>query len=209
MNLKKEGGSQQIMEGKGSSIDKNRLSLSESEEYHIFSNLLKRLNHSKITSMEKILIIGDSLIEIYLQLIKISPNARFYITNSSNKVLESFKKYTKNYENYSTCILDVSKGVSLHDFVFYNGKFDLVIANKAYSQLSKKKRNLSLKFLYKHYLRENGILSIISYIRDTIQGGKFNFIRNIKPVLEKEISIENKKNSIQFSFFRKNKRFPS
>lgn len=207
MNSKKEVESQKILEGEGKNIYKNHFSMSESGEYHIFSNLLKRLNPSKIKDIEKILIIGDSLKEIYLQLCKISPDAQFFITNNSNKALISFKRNSKIYENYSTHILDVSKGVSLNDFVYYNGKFDLVIANKVYSQLNKKKRNLSLKFLYKHYLRENGILCIISDIRDTIQDGKFNFMRNIKPVLEKVFSIKNKKNSIQFSIYIKKKKF--
>lgn len=207
MNSNREVKSQQIFEKKGNNIDKNLLKPIESREYQVLSDLLKKLYHTNIESMEKILIIGDSLKEIYLQLHNISPKVQFYLANISNEPLESFKRIYKNYENYSTHILDVSKGVSLHDFVFYNDKFDLVIANKVYSNLSKKKRKLSLKFLYKHYLRQNGILCIISYIKDTNQDVKNNFMRNIKPVLEKESLTKNKKSSIQFSFYMRKKKY--
>jgi hypothetical protein len=205
MNSKRKVNSQQILEGKENIIDKNRLRSSKSVEYQVLSDLLKKFNQSKIKSMEKILIIGEFLIEIFSQLYKISPDAQFYIANSSNEPLESFKRYFKRYKNYSTYILDVSKGVSLHDFVFYNGKFDLVIINKVYSQLSIKKRNLSMMFLYKHYLYQYGILCIITDTKNTTQL-KSSFIRNIKPVLEKDIPVKNKKSADRFIFYmRKNR----
>jgi hypothetical protein len=130
---------------------------------------------------------------------------QYFIGNKSKKVLESFKKYHKNHKNYSTYDIDVSKGVSLHDFVFYNGKVDLIIANKVYTQLSKKKRNLSIKFLYKHYLSQYGILCIIDNAEST-KKADYNIKRNIKPVLEKEIPIKNEKSVIRFIFYRKKNR---
>ena len=155
--------------------------------------------------MKKILIIGEDLIRIYPQIYRISPDAHFFITNKSKEILESFKGYYKNRKNSCTYVLDVSKGVSLADFIFYNGKVDLVIANNIYSQLSKKKRYLSIKFLYRHYLRQYGILCIINYTQNS-KRDKSSLLRTIKPVLEKEIPLKNKKNSIRFIFYIRKKK---
>ena len=179
--------------------------LSEFEEYQVLADQIKKLSQDKKREIKKILIIGEDLIRIYSQLYRISPDAQFYITNRSKKILESFKEHFKNQKNYSTYILDVFKGVSLNDFTYYNDRFDLVIANKIISQVNKKKGNLSIKFLYKHYLRQYGILCIINYTQN-LKVDKFRIIRTIKPALEKKIPIKNKKGSIHFIFYIRRKK---
>jgi len=189
-----------------SNYNRNNLKSTESGEYQVLTNLIKGLTQEQNRKLNKILIIGESLIEIYPQIHKISPDSQFFIANKSEKILESFKNYFKKHKNYSTYLLDVSKGVSLHDFIFYNGKFDMVIANKIYSRLSKKKRYLSIKFLYKYYLHQYGILCIINYTQN-YKRVKSSLLRNIKPLLEKEFSIKNINGSIQFSFYMSNKKY--
>jgi hypothetical protein len=184
------------------------LKSSESGEYRLLKEDINRLNQEKNKKLKKILIIGESLKRIFPQLYGISPGAQYFIGNKSKDVLESFKKYHKNHKNYSTYILDVSKGASLHDFIFYNGKVDLIIANKVYSQLSRKKRRLSIKFLYKHYLCQYGVLCIIEKAKSNTKC-EYNFKRNIKPVLVKEIQIKNERSVIRLIFYMKKKGGPN
>jgi hypothetical protein len=151
------------------------------------------------------LIIGEDLSKIYPQINEIYPDAQFYITSKSKDILNSFMELYNEQQNYSTHILDVFEGVSLHDFTYYNGKFDLIIANKIYSQAKKKIGYYSINFLFKHYLRQYGILCLIFYIENT-KGDKFSLLKNIKPIFRKKISIRNKKGSIFFIFYIRRKK---
>jgi len=196
------------MEKKRKILDLNdaKFILSEFEEYKVLAALIKKLFQNKKRKIKKILIIGEDLLRIYPQLQKISPDAQFYITNKSKDILKSFIEHYNKQQNYSTHTLNVFKGVSLHDFTYYNGKFDLVIANKIYSQARKRKGYLSIRFLYKHYLRQYGILCIINYTQDS-KGDIFRLLENIKPSLEKKFPIKNKKGSIHFIFYVRRKKF--
>ena len=185
-------------------LDNVKFILSEFEEYQVLTDLIKKLSQNKKRKIKKILIIGEDLFRIYPQLHKISSDAQFYIANKSRDILKSFIEHYNKQQNYSTHTLNVFKGVSLHDFTYYNGKFDLVIANKIYSQARKKKVYLSIRFLYKHYLRQYGILCIIT---KNSKGDKFSLLENIKPALEKKIPIKNKKGSIHFIFYVRRKKF--
>ena len=141
MNSKKEINTQYLTEKKRKILDLNnkKIILSEFEEYQILTDLIKKLSQNKKRNMKKILIIGEDLLQIYPQLLKISPDAEFYIASKSKDILKSFIEHYNKQQNYSTHTLNVFKGVSLHDFTYYIGKFDLVIANKIYSQARKKK----------------------------------------------------------------------
>ncbi len=208
MNSNKEVNIQHLTEKNRKILDLNnvKIILNEFEEYQVLTDLFKKLSQNKKRKIKKILIIGEDLLRIYPQLHTISPEAQFYITSKSKDILKSFIEHYNKQQNYSTHILDVFKGVSLHDFTYYNGKFDLVIANKIYSQARKKKGYLSIKFLYKHYLRQYGILCIINYTKNS-KGDKFSLLETIKPALEKKIPIKNKKGSIHFIFYVRRKKF--
>lgn len=208
MNSNRKVNNQHLTEKNRKILDLNNFKfiLSEFEAYRVLINLIKKLSQNKIRKIKKILIIGEDQFRIYPQLHKISPDAQFYIANKSKDILKSFIEHYNKQQNYSTHTLNVFKGVSLHDFTYYNGKFDLVIANKIYSQARKKKVYLSIKFLYKHYLRQYGILCIINYTKNS-KGDKFSLLENIKPTLEKKIPIKNKKGSIHFIFYVRRKKF--
>lgn len=180
------------------------LDLNEFEQYQVLTNLIKKLFLNKKRKIKKILIIGEDLLRIYPGLHLIYPDAQFYITNKSKEILKSFIEHYNKQQNYSTHTLNVFKGVSLLDFTYYNGKFDLVIANKIYSQARKKKRYFSIRFLYIHYLRQYGILCIINYTQNS-KGDKLSLIEPIKPALEKGIPIKNKRGSIRFIFYVRRK----
>lgn len=190
--------------GKILDLNNNKIILNEFEQYQVLTNLIKKLSQSKKRKIKKILIIGEDLLRIYPELHLIYPNAQFYLTNKSKEKLKSFIEHYNKQQNYSTHTLYVLKGVSLFDFIYSNGKFDLVIANKIYSQARKKKRYLSIRFLYVHYLRQDGILCIINSTQNS-KGDKFNLIEPIKSALEKKILIKNKKNSIRFIFYVRRK----
>jgi hypothetical protein len=134
------------------------------------------------------------------------PNTKFYITSNSKDTLKSFREHFKEQKSYFSHFLDVQKGVSLHDFTYYYGKFDLVIANKIYSKIKRRKRYLSIKFLYKHYLQQNGLLCLIDYVQDS-KKEKYNLLKYIEPAKIKSIPIKKKDYSIQFIFYRNNKKF--
>ncbi len=120
--------------------------------------------------------------------------------------MKTFIEHYSKQQNYSTHVLNVFKGVSLHDFTYYYGKFDLVIANKIYSKARKKKVYLSIRFLFKHFLHQYGILCIIIYTQHT-RDNKFLLFENIKPVLEKKISLRNKNSPIHLIFYINRKKF--
>lgn len=208
MNSKKEGNIQHLTEKNRKMLDLNdtKFILSEFEEYQVLIDLIKKLSSSKKRKIQKILIIGEDLLHIYPQLHKIYPDAQFHIASKSKVILKNFIERYNKQKNYSTHILNVFKGVSLHDFTYYYGKFDLVIANKIYSQARKKKGHLSIRFLFKHYLRQYGILCIIIYTQDS-KGDKFSLFENTKPVLEKKLSRRNKKSSVHLIFFVRRKKF--
>lgn len=208
MNLKEEGKNQHLIEENGKTLDLNNdeFILSEFEEYQVLIYLIKKLSQNKKRKIKKILIIGEDLLRIYPQLHKIYPDAQFYIVNESKDILKSFLEHYNKEIKYFTHTLNVFKGVSLHDFTYYHGKFDLVIANKIYSQERKKKGYLSIRFLYKHYLRQYGILCIIIYTQNS-KGDKFYLLETIKPALEKKFQIKNKKGSIHFIFYVRRKKF--
>jgi len=187
-------------------LNNNKIILNEFEQYQVLTNLIKKLSLNKKRKIKKILIIGEDLLRIYPDLHLVYPDAQFYITNKSKEILKSFIDHYNKQQNYSTHTLYVFKGVSLLDFTYYNGKFDLVIANKIYSQARKKKRCLSIRFLFIHYLRQYGILCIINY-RKNSKGDKLSLIEPIKPALEKKIPIKNKKGSISFIFYVRRKKF--
>ena len=190
--------------GKILDLNNNKIILNEFEQYQVLTNLIKKLSQSKKRKIKKILIIGEDLLRIYPELHLIYPNAQFYLTNKSKEKLKSFIEHYNKQQNYSTHTLYVLKGVSLFDFIYSNGKFDLVIANKIYSQARKKKRYLSIRFLYIHYLRQYGILCIINYTQNS-KGDKLSLIEPIKPALEIKIPIKNKKGSIRFIFYVRRK----
>ncbi len=203
MNLKKNIKTQQLIEENGKILDLNNIEfiLSKFEEYQVLINLIR--NFSQNRDIKRILIISDNLNIIYSQLIEFFPKAYFYIANKSGKILESFKDHYKNEDNYSTCILDVFKGVSIHDFIYDNSKLDLVIADRIYSnKKNRKKRYYSIKFLYKFYLKQNGILCLLSHIRD-IEKDNYNLLGDIKPLLEKRIPVKNEKYFVQFILYSK------
>jgi hypothetical protein len=207
LNLKKNIKTQQIIEENGKILDLNNIEfiLSKFEEYQVLIDLIR--NFSKNRDIKRILIISDNLISIYSQLIKVFPKAHFYIANKSGKILESFKEHYKNENNYSIYILDVFKGVSIHDFIYDNSKFDLVIADKIYSnKKNRKKRYYSIKFLYKFYLRQNGILCLFSHIRD-IEKHNSNLLGFIRPLLEKRIPVKNEKYFAQFILYSKRENY--
>lgn len=208
MNSKREVNIQHLTEKKRKILDLNdaKFILSEFEEYQVLTDLIKKLSQNRKRKIKKILIIGEDLLRIYPQLHKISPDAQFYITSKSKNILKSFIEHYNKQQNYSTHTLNVLKGVSLHDFTYYNGKFDLVIANKIYSQARKKKGYFSIRFLFKHYLRQYGILCIINYTQNS-KGDKFCLLETIKPALEKKNPIKNKKGSIHFIFYVRRKKF--
>ncbi len=199
---------QHLTEKNGEILDlnNNKIIINEFEQYQVLTDLIKKLSLNKKRKRKKILIIGKDLLRIYPELHIIYPDAQFYITNKSKEILKSFIEHYNKQQNYSTHTLNVFKGVSLLDFTYYNGKFDLVIANKIYSQARKKKRYLSIRFLYIHYLRQYGILSIIIYTQNS-KGDKFSLLETIKPDLEKKIPIKNKKGSIHFIFYVRRKKF--
>ena len=187
-------------------INNINMILNEFGEYQVLTYLIKKLSQNKTKKIKKILIIGEDLLRVYPQLNKSSPDAQYYITSKSNDILKSFIQRYNKQQNYSTHTLNVFEGVSLLDFTYYNGKFDLVIVNKIYSQARKKKRYLSARFLYKHYLRQYGILCIINYTQNS-KGNKSNLLRTIKPALEKKIPTKNKKGSIHFIFYVRRRKF--
>lgn len=199
---------QHLTEKNGEILDlnNNKIIINEFEQYQVLTDLIKKLSLNKKRKIKKILIIGEDLLRIYPELHIIYPDAQFYITNKSKEILKSFIEHYNKQQNYSTHTLNVFKGVSLLDFTYYNGKFDLVIANKIYSRARKKKRYLSTRFLFIHYLRQYGILSIINYTQNS-KGDKFSLLETIKPDLEKKIPIKNKKGSIHFIFYIRRKRF--
>jgi hypothetical protein len=182
-----------------------KLIISEIEGYQVLKDLIRKLSQNKKRKIKKILIIGEDLLHIYPQINEIYPNAQFYITNNSKGILNSFIEHYNKQQNYSTHTLDVFNGASLHDFTYYKGKFDLVIANKIYSQKIKKKGYLSIRFLFKHYLRQYGILCIIYYTQNS-KGDKFSLLENIEPAQKKKIQIKNKKDSIHFIFYVRKKK---
>jgi len=192
--------------GKLLDLNNNKIILNEFEQYQVLTNLIKKLSLNKKRKIKKILIIGEDLLRIYPELHIDYPDAQFYITNKSKEILKSFIEHYNKQQDYSTHTLNVFKGVSLLDFTYNNGKFDLVIANKIYSQARKKKRYLSIRFLYIHYLRQYGILCIIKYTQNS-KGDKFSLLETIKPDLEKKIPIKNKKGSIHFIFYVRRKKF--
>lgn len=208
MNSNRKVNIQHLTEKNRKILDLNngKIILNEWEQYQVLTDLIKKLSLNKKRKRKKILIIGEDLLRIYPELHIIYPDAQFYITNKSKEILKSFIEHYNKQQNYSTHTLNVFKGVSLLDFTYYNGKFDLVIANKIYSQARKKKRYLSIRFLYIHYLRQYGILSIINYTQNS-KGDKFSILETIKPALEKKIPIKNKKGSIHFIFYVRRKRF--
>jgi hypothetical protein len=177
--------------------------LTESEEYLILTNLIKNVLQGK--EVKRILIIGEDLIPIYSNLMVNFPNAKFCITSKSNNILKSFEVHFKDQIGYSTHLLDVQKGVSLHDFIYKRSKFDLVIANKIYSKLKRRKRYLSIKFLHKHFLHPNGLLCLINYIKDSKTDG-FNLLKYVKPVRLETFPIKKSKYSVQFVFYRNNRK---
>jgi len=187
-------------------LNNTNLILSEFEEYQVLPDLIKKLFQNKKRKIKQILIIGEDLIRIYPELYRIYPEAQFYIANKSKHILKSFKEHYNKQQNYSTHTLNVFKGVSLHDFTYYNGKFDLVIANKIYAQQRKKKTYLSIKFLYKHYLRQYGILCIINFTQNS-ERDKFSLLENVQPVFEKKVPIKNKNGSIHFIFYVGRKKY--
>ncbi len=197
---------QHLTEKNGKILDLNntKIILNEFEQYQVLRNLIKKLSQNKTKKIKKILIIGKDLLRIYPELHVIYPDAQYYITSKSKEILKSFIEHYNKQQNYSTYTLNVFKGVSLLDFTYYNGKFDLVIANKIYSQARKKKRYLSIRFLYIHYLRQYGILCIINYTQNS-KGDKLSLIEPIKPALEIKIPIKNKKGSIRFIFYVRRK----
>jgi len=125
--------------GKILDLNNNKIIVNEFEQYQVLTNLIKKLSLNKKRKIKKILIIGEDLLRIYPELHIIYPDAQFYITNKSKEILKSFIEHYNKQQNYSTHTLNVFKGVSLLDFTYNNGKFDLVIVNKIYSQARKKK----------------------------------------------------------------------
>jgi hypothetical protein len=134
------------------------------------------------------------------------PKARFYVANKSRKILESFKHRYKNQSNYKTCLIDVFKGVSIHDFIYDKSKFDLVIADKIYSNVKKKKERYSINFLYKFYIKQNGILCLVSYIHH-IKKDTVNIKRLNNPILDIRIPVKNKNILVQYLLYTKNKNY--
>lgn len=206
MKLKKEVNTQRLVEKNEKILDLNNIKfiLSEFEEYQVLVDLIRKINHKN--GIKRILIIGDDLNPIYSQVSVIFPNARFFLANKSREILESFRTLNKDHKNYSTYILDVVKGVSLHDFIYNNIKFDLVIANKIYSRVKRKKRYHSIRFLFKFYLRQNGILCLINYVKNS-RRDKFNLLKATKPVLKKEIPVKKEKYAIQFLIYTKKNKY--
>ena len=63
----------------------------------------------------------------------------------------------------------------------------------------------NFQVLNKHYLRQYGTLCIINYTQNS-KRDKSSLLRTIKPVLEKEIPIKNKKSSIRLIFYARKKK---
>ncbi|MFW9820785.1 MAG: hypothetical protein ACFFE5_14340 [Candidatus Thorarchaeota archaeon] len=207
MNLKKEIKNQQVVEENEKVLDLNNVKfiLSEYEEDQVLMDLIRKVSQN--TEINRILIISNDLISLFSQLMTIFPKAQFYIANKSSKILESFKDRYKNQNNYKICILDVFKGVSIHDFIYNNSKFDLVIADKIYSHEKKrKKRYYSINFLYKFYLKQNGILCLLSHIRNRKKDNS-NLLGSIKPILEKTIQVKNENYFVQFILYSKKENY--
>lgn len=207
LNLKKENKFQCLVEENGKILDLNNIEfiLSEYEEYEIVSYLIRKLTEGENKKIKRILIIGEDLIRIYPEINMIFPNSKFFITSKSRDIVNSFIKHYNKQKNYFAYTLDVLNGASLHDFIYNNSKFDLVIANKIFSKVKKKKRYFSVKFLYKYYLNQNGILCLINYIRNS-KIDKFILLKTIKPALEKRIPLKNKNCLVQFiSYIKKTK----
>jgi hypothetical protein len=202
LKLQNELEIQDLVEKNSKILDLNNIKfvLTRFEEYQVLAEIIKNLSQNK--KLERILIIGDNLKLIFSQLVRIYPNAHFYIANISKNILDDFQDHFRNQNNYSTCILDVFKGRSLHDFIYNNSKFDLVITDKLFSKERKKKRNYSIRFLYKFYLHQNGILCIINYLQYS-KKDIYKPLKAIKPVLEKKIPVKWENYAVQFVVYSK------
>jgi hypothetical protein len=203
LNIKKE--TQQLVEENGKILDlnKNKPILSEFEEYEVLMKIIRKISQN--LEISRILIISNNIISLYSKLLMVFPKAHYYVANKAKSILKSFKEHYKNRKNYNIYILDVLKGVSIHDFIYNNPKFDLVIAYKIYSKVKKKKRYYSINFLYKFYLNQDGILCLISNIQHSEE--KLDYLKPLKPIIEKIIPIKNEKTSVQFTFYKKKNKY--
>jgi hypothetical protein len=206
LNFKKEIKTQELVEENGKILDLKKIKyiIGEFEEYEVLMKIIR--NISQNLEISRILIIGDNIISLYSKLLMVFPKAHYYVANKTNSILKSFKEHYKNRKNYNMYILDVLKGVSIHDFIYNNPKLDLVIADKIYSKVKKKKRYYSINFLYKFYLNQDGILCLISNIQHS-EEKKLDYLKPLKPIIEKIIPLKNEKTSVQFSFYLKKNKY--
>jgi hypothetical protein len=203
LKLQKEVKLQDLAEKNGKILDLNniRYILSNYEEYQVLTKIIRNLSQNK--DLKRILIIGKDLISIYSQLRSNFPTAHFYIASKSKDILKSFEEHFENENKYSTYILDVLNGASLHDLIYTNSPFDLVIVNKIYNKVKKKKRYLSTRFLYKFYLQQYGALCLVNYLKDS-KKEKFKLSESVKPTLEKKIPVKQENYLVQFIIYSKN-----
>ncbi len=205
MKLHKEVKLHNLEEKNGIILDVDNIGsiLGENEEYRVLTEIIRTFSQNK--ELKRILLIGKDLIAIYSLFRWMFPSAHFYIANKSKHILKSFEEHFEKETNYSTYILDILNGASLHDLIYTNSPFDLVIANKIYNNVKKKKRYLSTRFLYKFYLWQYGTLCLVNYLKDS---KKENFILSglVDPSLEVKIPVKKENYVVQFIIYSKNQK---
>jgi hypothetical protein len=200
----------ELVNNKKKNVNKSSMIESNSENldfYEKFALSTKSVSLQLSKNLKRILIIGKNLIATYNSIQKAFPNAQYIVANESKEFLSRFIENIDSNINTKIKILNLFDGSSLTDFYLEFGKFDLIILSGIFNDydLSKKRKNNSILFLYKHFLNFDGIFSILDNKKELSD----DFIKKLKRLrfFKKSIkSHQQKDSSLQYLIFTKKHR---